>query len=160
VEKPEETVVIRKEKVAKRKENRPAGKVENAMKLRFPLSHRACHQKQRNDRGAEPKSTWKAAYRPPSSTRRTWSVRRCYKPATDPAVSSCRHPAVLVDARQSIAGLMRSIAGLMRLIAGLMRLIAGLMRSIAGLMRLIAGLMRLIAGLMRLIAGLSRLIAG
>jgi hypothetical protein len=43
-------VVIRKEKEPKRKENRPAGKVENAMKLRFPLSHRACHQKQRNDR--------------------------------------------------------------------------------------------------------------
>jgi len=46
-EKSEETVVIRKEKEPKRKENRPAGKVENAMKLRFPLSHRACHQKQR-----------------------------------------------------------------------------------------------------------------
>jgi len=45
-EKPEETVVIRKEKEPKRKENRPAGKVENAMKLRFPLSHRACRQKQ------------------------------------------------------------------------------------------------------------------
>jgi len=43
-EKPEETVVIRKEKEPKRKENRPAGKVENAMKPRFPLSHRACHR--------------------------------------------------------------------------------------------------------------------
>src|SRR5204862_6167712 len=59
-EKPEETVVIRKEKEPNRKENRPAGKVENALKLRFPLSHRACHQKQRNDRGSEPKATRKA----------------------------------------------------------------------------------------------------
>jgi len=50
-EKSEETVVIRKEKEPKRKENRPAGKVENAMNLRFPLSHRACYQKQGNDRG-------------------------------------------------------------------------------------------------------------
>jgi hypothetical protein len=44
-EKSEETVVIRKEKEPKRKENRPAGKVENAMKPRFPLSHRACHHR-------------------------------------------------------------------------------------------------------------------
>ena len=46
-EKPEEIAVFHKEKKEpkKRKENRPDGKVENAMKLRFPLSHRACHQR-------------------------------------------------------------------------------------------------------------------
>jgi hypothetical protein len=46
-----ETWVIRKEKEPKRKVNRPDGKVENAMKLRFPLSHRACHQRRREKGG-------------------------------------------------------------------------------------------------------------
>jgi hypothetical protein len=42
-------MVIRKEKEAKRKENRPDGKEENAMKLRFPLSHRAHDQRRREE---------------------------------------------------------------------------------------------------------------
>jgi hypothetical protein len=70
VEKPEETRVIGKEKEAKRKENRPAGKVENAMKprFRFPLSHRAYDEKPRDDEGENPNQKGKAVCRPPSST--------------------------------------------------------------------------------------------
>jgi hypothetical protein len=42
-------MVIRKEKEAKRKENRPDGKEENAMKPRFPLSHRARYQRPKEE---------------------------------------------------------------------------------------------------------------
>jgi hypothetical protein len=94
-------VVIRKEKVPKRKENRPAGKVENAMKPRFPLSHRACHQKQGNDRGIRTQINKEGGLSAAIIVRRTWSVRRCHNPATDPALSNCRDPVVLVDAEQT-----------------------------------------------------------
>ncbi len=95
-------MVIRKEKEPKRKENRPAGKVENAMKLRFPLSHRACHQKQRTT-GDQTQTNKEgglsaAVIDPPDLV----GPAR-YKPATDPAVSNRRHPAVLVDAEQQRA---------------------------------------------------------
>jgi len=45
-----------RKKKQKRKENRPDGKVENAMKPRFPLSHRAYHEKPKDDHRREPKS--------------------------------------------------------------------------------------------------------
>jgi hypothetical protein len=80
--------VIRKEK---RKEKRPDGKVENAMKLRFPLSHRARYQKQKETTGDRTQT-------PKEGGLRTAAIDD--KPETEPAVSSCRDPAVLVDAGQ------------------------------------------------------------
>jgi hypothetical protein len=50
-------MVIRKEKEAKRKENRPDGKVENAMKLRFQLSHRTRYQRRREKETTGAEST-------------------------------------------------------------------------------------------------------
>src|SRR6266568_7118496 len=84
--------VIRKEKRTK-KERRPCpdGKVENAMKPRFPLSHRAHYQRRTDHQGENPNREGGR------------SVDRHHrpKPATDPAVSNCRDPAVLVDAGQA-----------------------------------------------------------
>src|SRR6266571_7281140 len=81
--------VIRKEKRTK-KERRPCpdGKVENTMKPRFPLSHRAHYQRRTDHQGENPNREGGR------------SVDRHHrpKPATDPAVSNCRDPAVLVDA--------------------------------------------------------------
>src|SRR5205085_3642249 len=91
VEKPEEMRVIRKEKRSKKERGPcPDGKVENAMKPRFPLSHRACHQR-RTDHQTE---------NPNHKGGRSDDRHHRPKPATDPAVSNCRHPAVLVDAGQ------------------------------------------------------------
>src|SRR5271169_5932234 len=39
----------KKKKQKERKMNRPAGKVENAMRPRFPLPHRACRRGKRDD---------------------------------------------------------------------------------------------------------------
>jgi hypothetical protein len=58
------------------------------MKPRFPLSHRARYQKQKDHGGENPNHKGGR-----SSDRRIDD-----KTETDPAVSSCRDPAVLVDA--------------------------------------------------------------
>jgi len=44
-------LLAKKEKVGKKKEGDPPyGKVENAMRPRFPLSHRACYQRKKTTR--------------------------------------------------------------------------------------------------------------
>jgi hypothetical protein len=57
-----------RKKKQKRKENRPDGKEENAMKPRFPLSHRARYQRPKDDQG-EKRTTKEGGLRPPSSTK-------------------------------------------------------------------------------------------
>src|SRR5205085_6139880 len=88
--------VIRKEKRSKKERGPcPDGKVENAMKPRFPLSHRARHHRRRDHETENPN---RKGGRPIDRHHRP-------KPATDPAVSNCRHPAVLVDAGHPSDGL-------------------------------------------------------
>ncbi len=56
--KPEEIRTFpQRKKKQKRKENRPDGKEENAMKPRFPLSHRAHCQRPKEDHQGEKRTT-------------------------------------------------------------------------------------------------------